>query len=482
VNDLSVGELLIEANRSIRNVTWDIGTIHARGVLAGWPNLAQASRRVLDLLPVAGQRTWVDVANFNPVTRAQTATPLPAFVDAARLLNRAGDLLDSYAPPVGTDDAGTKVARESVLLGLCTAAHTAAVALNGHIDTETARRLPYVPHGVMPALCRQFKDLEAALTDENTRSGLGRMREDTPEDDSSLRIGESLSRWRMAATATLEGLPTRDDIQCVAQTEARLNAYTAALGAAAQTAGVVTDAEAAMLNKSLVEARRGWEAISAAWPNHIVEERSSDPTLVDESKNVRAALDAATRDGIQWAQPHVIAGRVDLPVVLADVRTALRGSRAMAEQLAGLPERLIENDALHGYSRALAATLAASPADLTGQALADTLVNRLIPLRQEHLPALAAPAKEQAYLVGNVVAATENLPDGRMAGLTRPAAALVRDEAELQRLQTRVKAPSALARESLDTTIRKRSVTKSAPQGSTPRTPTRGPTRDNPTR
>ena len=75
MNDLSVGELLIEANRSIRSLTWDIGAINARGVLAAWPGLAAASRRVLDLLPVPG-RTWIDVLDFNPVTLAQTQTSL----------------------------------------------------------------------------------------------------------------------------------------------------------------------------------------------------------------------------------------------------------------------------------------------------------------------------------------------------------------------------------------------------------------------
>ncbi len=115
----------------------------------------------------------------------------------------------------------------------------------------------------------------------------------------------------------------------VGQTEARLAAYAAAFGAAAQSAGVITDAEAGLLSKSLVDARRGWERLSAAWPKHLVEPRPSDADLADESKNVRTALDAATRDGIQWARPDVIAARVDLPVVLADVRTAMRGSRAL---------------------------------------------------------------------------------------------------------------------------------------------------------
>ena len=188
MNDLSVGELLIEANRSIRSLTWDIGAINARGVLAAWPSLAQASRRVLDLLPVPG-RTWIDVLEFNPVTVTQTAARTPAFVDAARLLHRAADLLDAYAPTGRSDIEGTKVARASVLLGLHTAAHTATVTLSGHIAAETKRRLPYVPHGAMPTLCRQFRDLEAVLSDENTLAGLGRMRAHLPTDDVTLRVG-----------------------------------------------------------------------------------------------------------------------------------------------------------------------------------------------------------------------------------------------------------------------------------------------------
>ena len=454
MNDLSVGELLIESNRSIRSLTWDIGAINARGVLAAWPGLAQASRRVLDLLPVPG-RTWIDVLDFNPVTLAQTVAPTPAFVDAARLLNRAADLLDAYAPTGISDIEGTKVARASVLLGLSTAAHTATVTLSGHIAAESKRRLPYVPHGAMPRLCRQFRDLEAVLSDENTLAGLGRMRADLPTDDVTLRVGQALIRWRVTATATLEGTPTRDDIRYVAQTEARLTAYAAAFGAAAQSTGVITEAEAGMLSTSLAGARRGWERLAAAWPDRLVVPRSSNPDLADESTNVRVALNAATRDGIQWAQPDAVAARVDLPVVLADLRSVMRGSRAVAEQLTALPERLIADGALHGSSRTLSATLADSPGNLTGQALTDTLVNKLIPLRPEHLPALVEPAREQVHLVDIVVAATENLPDGRLAGLTGPAAELARDETALEKLRARVRPSTASARKDIGTKIRK---------------------------
>jgi len=66
-------------------------------------------------------------------------------------------------------------------------------------------------------------------------AGLGRMRADLPTDDVTLRMGQALIRWRVTATATLEGTPTRDDIRHVAQTEARLTAYASAIGAAAQS-------------------------------------------------------------------------------------------------------------------------------------------------------------------------------------------------------------------------------------------------------
>jgi len=481
MNDLSVGELLIEANRSIRSLTWDVGTINARGVLAAWPGLAQASRRTLDLLPVPG-RTWVDVLDFNPVAAAQAGVPTPAIVDAARLLNRAADLLDTYAPTRGIDIEGAEAARASVILGLTTAAHTATGALSGHIAAETKRRRAYVDHAAMPALCRKFADLEARLADEHTRAGLGRLRVDVPIEDLTSRVGEALTRWRATTKAALEGSPTRGDIKVVARTEARLTAYSAALGAAAQRVGVITDAEAGMLSKGLTGSRAGWEKLGAAWSDASVVPRLSSPGLVDESKNVRAALDAATRDGIQWAQPAAVAGRVDLPVVLVDVRSAMRGSRAVAEQLSVLPGRLVEGGALRGSSRALSATLAASPAGLTGQALTDTLVNKLIPLRIEHLPALVDPALEQVRLVDIVVAATENLPDGRMAGLTRPAAELARDETALERLRARVRPPATLARESLDTTIRKRTASTTADPSGVARTTTKGPRRDHPTR
>src|SRR5664280_1656843 len=95
----------------------------------------------------------------------------------------------------------------SVLLGLSTAAHTATVTLSGHIAAESKRRLPYVSHGAMPTLNRQFRDLEAVLSDENTLAGLGRMRAHLPADDVTLRVGQALIRWRATATVTLEGTP-----------------------------------------------------------------------------------------------------------------------------------------------------------------------------------------------------------------------------------------------------------------------------------
>jgi len=99
--------------------------------------------------------------------------------------------------------------------------------------------------------------------------------------------------------------------------------------------------------------------------------------------------------------------------------------------------------------------LAGSPGNLTGQALTDTLVNKLIPLRPEHLPALVEPAAEQVHLVDIVVSATENLPDGRMAGLTGPAAELARDETALEKLRARVRPSTASARKDIGTKIRK---------------------------
>jgi hypothetical protein len=90
------------------------------------------------------------------------------------------------------------------------------------------------------------------------------------------------------------------------------------------------------------------------------------------------------------AQPTAVAERVDLPVVLANVRSAMCGSRAVAEQLTALPERLFADGALHGSSRTSSPALADSSGNFTGQALTGTLVHKLIPEHAgESLPAFA---------------------------------------------------------------------------------------------
>jgi hypothetical protein len=68
---------------------------------------------------------------------------------------------------------------------------------------------------------------------------------------------------------------------------------------------------------------------------------------------------------------------------------------------------------------------------------------------------LVEPAAEQVHLVAVVVAVTENLPDGRMAGLTGPAAELARDETALEKLRARVRPSTASARKDIGTKIRK---------------------------
>jgi len=116
MNDLSVGELLIESNRSIRSLTWDIGAINARGVIAAWPSLAQASRRVLDCETidtadwtaadvrrpgVAGSLIWPDLLGT-------TALPLSS-------ISLAGRQKDKLSPGERTHDARRAVTGSSRL-------------------------------------------------------------------------------------------------------------------------------------------------------------------------------------------------------------------------------------------------------------------------------------------------------------------------------------------------------------------------------
>ena len=65
---------------------------------------------------------------------------------------------------------------------------------------------------------------------------------------------------------------------------------------------------------------------------------------------------AVTRDGREWADPAVLAARVDLTAALAAVRRAMDVARDVVERQSGLPERLAES----GHLFAPAALLAPS--------------------------------------------------------------------------------------------------------------------------
>lgn len=91
------------------------------------------------------------------------------------------------------------------------------------------------------------------------------------------------------------------------------------------------------------------------------------PSKIAVSHALGQALIAVTRDGREWADPAVIASRVDLTAALAAVRHAMDVARDVVEQQRGLPERLAESGHLFAPAAMLAPSIELLHARLRGR-------------------------------------------------------------------------------------------------------------------
>ena len=190
----------------------------------------------------------------------------------------------------------------------------------------------------------------------------------------------------------------------------------------------------------------GWAAVDAAWPSHLrTAQAHVDPTLRDARSNLTQALNSITHDVATWSGPATIAGRCDLPMVIADLRTSLRGSSQTARDLGALPERLVAAGALRGGATKLNDLLPPErrrPQD-RARKVVDVCAAHLEPL------GLSTAATAQGRLVDQVVAGMENTPDPRTAGAVRPAAQLGYEEVERLKRRSHPRTALDLARETL---------------------------------
>lgn len=462
MNDLAVGELLAEADRRTREVTWDVGAYDAPALMSAWPAFATAVEKVLTAIP-GPDRAQLALSRSLASTRRAAPNgvePDERLAHATQLLERAAQLIEAYASPAATAahaaDAANAEAR--VLQTLHVGAHVGAAALREHAGrlspAVAGRRFTPSPAKVSPGLrgpdalqrLATFETLEAAAADAVTRNAFGRIRTGTPE-ERDWRLADALRAWTDVSQSLLtQQVPAADDWAAITRTHADISVHAAVLLNAAADQGVINREEFGVLAPQLQAMHDGWAAVGAAWPPHLrTTQAHIDPALRDAGSTLTQTLGSITRDEATWADPATIAGRCDLPMVIADLRTSLRSSSQTAFDLGSLPERLVVAGALRGNGRNLNDLLPPEqrrPQDGARKAV-DVAAVHLEPL------GLSTAAAAQAQRVDQVLAGMENTPDPRTAGAVRPAAQLGYDAVERLKRRSHPRSALDLARETL---------------------------------
>jgi hypothetical protein len=382
VSVTSFGDLVIEAERVLTQLA-ATRDVNSPALAAAWPDFCRRAIHAITAATGARDPRWyaVDllvVEAARPVRAAlrrrgleAAVAPDPVLERAGILLGAAGDILasaprDSVADPM-LADVNIRAAQGRVAALLAAGAHTAVRALASHagdsiLSRDSARQLAGGAMSIEQLATRVF---EATPT---TASRADDVAVAVPRlDGGPLTLAEAIEQWGREARDTIRSTtPSARDLQGLAADLARLATHSRAIVRAAVGEKLIDDGQGQRIDRALAESAAGWLEIAERWTGfHTVQPPM--PSKIAVSHALGQALIAVTRDGRGWADPAVLAARVDLTVALAAVRRSMDVARDVVERQSGLPERLAESGQLYAPLAMLAPSVERLHARLRGR-------------------------------------------------------------------------------------------------------------------
>ena len=426
----SFGDLVIEAERVLTQLA-ATRDVNAPALAAAWPDFCRRAVHAITAATGARDPRWyaVDllvVEAARPVRAAPrrrglgaAVAPDPDLERAGVLLGAAGDILasaprDSVADPM-LADVNIRAAQGRVAALLAAGAHTAVRALASHagdciLSRDSSRQLAGVAMRIEQLATRVF---EATPT---TASRADDVAVAVPRlDGGPLTLAEAIEQWCREARDTIRSTtPSARDLQGLAADLARLATHSRAIVRAAVGENLIDHEQGQRIDKALAESAAGWLEIAERWTGfHTAQPPTSSKIAVSHA--LGQALIAVTRDGREWAEPAIIAERVDLAAVLAAVRRAADVARDVAERQNALPESLVASGRLFVPAAALAPSIGSLHARLRGG---------LVPAGDDEIPKLVSGMRghhEPTRLAARLLDATAREQPPWLAAHTRAA-------------------------------------------------------------
>ena len=363
VDERSVGELLMHADLTCRQVLADPDAGNARALMRTWGELVEACVDLWNAIPGdQGDPVMSRIeAAASALHRAQIKAGWPGAGDtddrlshAGDSLSRAADLVASRRPtftPVSAEvGAAVDAARTRLMHTLYVATHGVGVALGDYM-TEGAEHLDRkrrVPPGESLKQARHafqrlgaVEDLARGYLNVRWPEALGGEHREPP---AGTRLDRALAQWDVQAHRSLAGTPTTANLHLVAVVQRDVAVAGQFLTqAAARTNAIDAHQHASRLATPLADVEASWATLG----RHLQQltppgDRRIDPALLLAGNELRASLREITHDGAAIATPDVMAGRTDLATASRSIHT----SNATALELSHVLREVVQDPTL----------------------------------------------------------------------------------------------------------------------------------------
>ncbi len=443
---LTVGELLLEADQQVRELTFDASPFYAGGLLAGWGGFLTAASAVAATLPVPQPRQDLEgllgAWRWNPRQQVPADTRLATATIALQEVAALTGQRDLAGAPDLAQVAGHLCAI------VCVGAHATGASIRSYLEqtsvaaqqgraTAQLDATSQVPRFVFTRLLGRVNRAEELTLIGLSQSGRY-TRPGTPAAPTDQVEGVTARFAHVAGQALTADTPSIADLRTIARINAQLSTHTRHLARVCLEVGrTLTPFQEVELRPSLREVSAAWAAAERDWHPAM-----AAPNSARSSELVQAGIDAAqtwktiTRRGPRWATGAEVAASHDLGDLLEISAQHHRRASLLAHDYAAASGRL------------LAAGTVTIPAKLAQQMTGLPAVTRRVPLTAEYLAASGFGSSRV-----NVAAETARVALDTVL-LHSPAATAAR-----ARLPLQMAAPDldAAIRERLDTLARSRS-------------------------
>jgi hypothetical protein len=349
-DERSVGELLLDADFTTRQVLMDVTGQDAPAMLRTWGEVVQSASELWAALPqpFRGATSPIDgvtISRLESMSQAMHRTQIrrgwpgdgpdaEGLLHVAETFTRAADLIDRRGGHIGPTDPAVRAdldaARLRIMHTLYVGAHSVGVAVGLHVrDVElstrgmSSRESRAVPRG-QDAINRlaAFEQLAGAYV--GNRFAPTAQGEHVRGPYGTDRLQQALIGWDIQAHRTLATTPTAANLLLASRTQAGIaTAASAILHAGARTGHIDTNAYEHRLAPTLDATQQAWTHVASRWAEMTTPADRTDLDLVHAAGELRAAVREVAHDKTTWARPEVMAGRVDLGEAAQHLQQAL---------------------------------------------------------------------------------------------------------------------------------------------------------------